>query len=197
MPEEDRKSKLPDTDRICFLTTPVECEGDTARTTIVLDDRHQGWLGVPHGGVLMSLVLELAHHGVNRSVFSASNFPIRVSFRWGGPTISLGDPLATGGTRALNYLFLVPLGLVLNGLPLAPAGVGVFEWALGFLFATVLVAGEPNLGANVAALGHVIIIITNLFGLVFYLKGKRRVAQALQDAERDDHAPEPTPNHDA
>ena len=110
--------------------------------------------------------------------------------------LSLGDPVASGGTRALNYLFLIPLGLVLNGLPLAPAGVGVFEWALGFLFATVLVAGEPNLGATIAALGHVLIILTNLVGLIFYLKGKRRVAEAIEEAKRDD-APQPPPHADA
>lgn len=99
MQEDSQESNLPDTDRICFLTTPVECEGDTARATIVLDDRHQGWLGVPHGGVLMSLVMELAHHGIDRAVFSPPNFPIRASFRWGGPTISLGDPLEITAQR--------------------------------------------------------------------------------------------------
>ena len=111
--------------------------------------------------------------------------------------LSLHDPVASGGTRALNYFFLIPLGLVLNGLPLAPAGVGVFEWALGFLFATVLVAGESNVGPNVAALGHVIIILTNLIGLIFYLKGKRRVTEAIEQAQHDGDAPLPDPNADA
>ncbi|MBM4033311.1 MAG: flippase-like domain-containing protein [Planctomycetes bacterium] len=102
---------------------------------------------------------------------------------------SLGDPLALDMGRAANYLFLIPLGLVLNGLPVAPAGVGVFEWALGFLFATLLLPGEQNLGANVAALSHVVIILTNQTGLFFYLAGKRKVAEALREAQAD--APEP------
>jgi len=100
--------------------------------------------------------------------------------------LSLSEPIALGGTRALNYLFLIPLGLVLNGLPIAPAGVGVFEWALDFLFGTVVAAGERNLGATVAALGHILIILTNHVGLIFYLKGKRRVAEALQAARHQD-----------
>ncbi|HRT97447.1 MAG TPA: lysylphosphatidylglycerol synthase transmembrane domain-containing protein [Planctomycetota bacterium] len=95
---------------------------------------------------------------------------------------SLGEPLAMDLTRAPNYFFLIPLGLVLNGLPVAPAGVGVFEWALALLFATVLHPGEANLGAEVAALSHVIILITNQTGLFFYLAGKRRVAEAIQEA---------------
>ncbi len=108
---------------------------------------------------------------------------------------SLADPVARGGTRAFNYLFLIPLGMVLNGLPIAPAGIGVFEWALGFLFGTVLAAGEANLGATTAALGHIIFIVTNQIGLVFYLRGKRRVAEAMHEAEEEAaHRPEPPPD---
>ena len=103
MQEDDRTTNLPDADRIRLLTTPIEGGEDSARTTITLDERHEGWRGVPHGGVLMSLVLELAHHGMNRTVFSPDAFPIRASFRWGGPTVSIGDCLEiaarTGGRR--------------------------------------------------------------------------------------------------
>jgi uncharacterized membrane protein YbhN (UPF0104 family) len=108
---------------------------------------------------------------------------------------AIGDPVAHGGVRALNYLFLIPIGLVLNGLPVAPAGVGVFEWALGFLFATVLVAGEPNYGATIAALGHIVIILTNQIGLLFYLKGKRKVEEALKEADQElAHLADPAPD---
>jgi hypothetical protein len=108
---------------------------------------------------------------------------------------SLSDPVAHGGARAFNYLFLIPLGLVLNGLPIAPAGVGVFEWALGFLFGTVLRADEPNVGATLAALAHILIILTNQIGLIFYLKGKRRVVEALHEArEETTQPPEPPPD---
>ncbi|HUT36587.1 MAG TPA: lysylphosphatidylglycerol synthase transmembrane domain-containing protein [Planctomycetota bacterium] len=104
---------------------------------------------------------------------------------------SLGEPLAMDLTRAPNYFFLIPLGLVLNGLPVAPAGVGVFEWALAFLFATVLHPGEANLGAEVAALSHVIIILTNQTGLFFYLAGRRKVAEALREAQAAGPVPDP------
>ncbi len=99
MQEDPRQTNLSDADRIRFLTTPIECAEDQARATITLDERHQGWLGVPHGGVLMSLVLELAHHGMNRTMFSAQSFPVRASFRWGGPTVSLGNKLETAAQR--------------------------------------------------------------------------------------------------
>ena len=111
---------------------------------------------------------------------------------------SLAEPVALGGARAFNYLFLIPLGVVLNGLPIAPAGVGVFEWALDFLFGSVLVAGEANRGASVAAVGHVIILLTNQIGLIFYLRGKRRVTQAMHEADEDEaHDTPPEPSLDA
>jgi len=102
--------------------------------------------------------------------------------------ISLGDPIALGGARALNYFFLVPLGLVINGLPLSPGGIGAFEWALGLLFETILRPGEASLGSTVAALGHVIFILTNQVGLIFYIRGKKRVQEALHDAKTAEDA---------
>ena len=108
--------------------------------------------------------------------------------------LSLHEPVAHGGTRAFSYLFLSPLGVILNGMPIAPAGVGVFEWALGLLFGVALAPGEANLGATVGALGHIVFIMTNLIGVIFYIGGKRAVAaaqQAAAAAESDGDAPAP------
>lgn len=93
MKADDRQTSLTGKERLRFLTASIECGRDSARAAMTLDARHQGWLGVPHGGVLMSLVLELAHHGMDRTLFSPRDFPVRASFRWGGPTIALGDQL--------------------------------------------------------------------------------------------------------
>lgn len=99
--------------------------------------------------------------------------------------VALGDPVATGGLSALNYYFLIPLGLVINGLPLTPAGLGAFEAAAAWLFKTV----GSDMGANVAALGHIVFLLTNQVGLIFYIQGKQEVAaaarQAALDAERE------------
>jgi len=103
---------------------------------------------------------------------------------------AFGDPIARGGARAFNYVFLMLLGLVINGIPITPAGVGAFEWALDILFATVLLTGEPNLGSNIALTGHLIFLVANQVGLIFFLKGRRRVAEAVAEAA---HAPKPSP----
>jgi acyl-coenzyme A thioesterase PaaI-like protein len=97
--QEEGQTNPPGTDRIRFLTAPIECTPDLARATLTLDERHQGWLGVPHGGILISLALELAHHGTNRSLFARQGFPVRASFRWGGPTLTLGRSLEIAAMR--------------------------------------------------------------------------------------------------
>jgi acyl-coenzyme A thioesterase PaaI-like protein len=93
MKEDVRQTSPTGPERLRFLTASIECGQDTARAAMTLDARHQGWLGVPHGGVLMSLALELAHQGMNRTLFSSRDFPVRASFRWGGPALMLGDSL--------------------------------------------------------------------------------------------------------
>jgi acyl-coenzyme A thioesterase PaaI-like protein len=99
MQQNHPSEKYSDTDKIRMLTTPIEIENNRAITRFRLDASHQGWTGIPHGGILMSLALELAHHGMNRTVFSAERFPLRASFRWGGPTVSIGDTVEIGARQ--------------------------------------------------------------------------------------------------
>ncbi len=75
----------------CFLTSPISRDPAAARARIRLDPCHEGWNGVPHGGILMSLVMELAHCGLDRPLFEPDRYPLRVSFRWGGNTLLLGE----------------------------------------------------------------------------------------------------------
>ena len=93
MEEDQRPTDPSKTDWTRFLTGPITREANQVRAALTLDERHQGWLGVPHGGILMSLALEMAHHGMDHTLFSAEGFPVRASFRWGGPTVWLGDNL--------------------------------------------------------------------------------------------------------
>ncbi len=75
-----------------FISSPIEGQDlQEAWTRLLLDERHQGWRGLPHGGVLMSLILELAHKGLEDSAFLPERYPLHVSFRWGGTAIPLGQ----------------------------------------------------------------------------------------------------------
>jgi hypothetical protein len=70
-----------------FIQAPIDSAGGRARTTVSLGSRFQGWLEIPHGGALMSMVLELAHRGLTPSLLLPEHYPIRASFRLGGPSL--------------------------------------------------------------------------------------------------------------
>ncbi len=74
-----------------FIRTPISTEAHSARTFVSFDGRHQGWNDLPHGGILMSMILELAHRGLSPTVFHEEMYPLRVVFRLGGPSLLLSD----------------------------------------------------------------------------------------------------------
>ncbi|MEW6442129.1 MAG: hypothetical protein AB1640_14425 [bacterium] len=75
-----------------FLTPDsVDSMPDGRSVILPLDARHQGWLELPHGGILMSAILDTVHHGFDDPVFWKPEDAIRASFRWGGPGLFLGD----------------------------------------------------------------------------------------------------------
>ena len=142
---------------------------------------------LPVGGAVLKRVYEAVYLYRSRPGVLAKFVGYSVAAHSLGATsvlcvgVALGDTVATGGQSALSYLFLVPLGLVINGLPLTPAGLGAFEAALAWLFKTI----GSNMGANVAALGHIVFLLTNQVGLIFYVRGKREVAEAAKAAAED------------
>ncbi len=76
-----------------FLPDRVERQDHEARTILPLEPQHEGWAGLPHGGVIMSMVMELAHRGLATPVLDSGSYPVRASFRWGGPSLLLGDTI--------------------------------------------------------------------------------------------------------
>jgi acyl-coenzyme A thioesterase PaaI-like protein len=52
-----------------------------------IDEKHEGWPGIPHGGVGMTAFIELA----DMLDEGKTGFPLKYSFRFGGEQISVGD----------------------------------------------------------------------------------------------------------
>ncbi len=82
-----------------FIQTPITTEADGVRTLVPLDKRHQGWMEIPHGGILMSMILELVHRGMAPPLFRGEGLPLRVEFRLGGPSLSIHDCVEVGARR--------------------------------------------------------------------------------------------------
>jgi glycosyltransferase 2 family protein len=94
--------------------------------------------------------------------------------------VSLAIAQATGPQGAdPRMIMLIPLGFLANSLPVTPGGIGVGEAALAHLFMLFGMQG----GAEVLLGWRLILIVTGLLGLVFYLRGEKRfVFSAGHDA---------------
>lgn len=76
--------------------------------------------------------------------------------------------LSTGADSRM--LLLVPMGYLANSLPFTPGGLGVGEAALESLFMMVGIGG----GAETLLSWRLVMVLTGLVGLAFYLKGEKR-----------------------
>jgi acyl-coenzyme A thioesterase PaaI-like protein len=82
-----------------FIQTPITTEADSVRTQVKFDERHQGWMDIPHGGILMSMFLELVHRGLTPPLFRGEGDILRIGFRLGGPPLSIRDSVEVGARR--------------------------------------------------------------------------------------------------
>jgi acyl-coenzyme A thioesterase PaaI-like protein len=63
------------------------------RTSFCMDMRMEGWVGIPHGGVGMAAITELAMMLGNSPQDTASLYPLALDFRMGGASVRVGDML--------------------------------------------------------------------------------------------------------
>ena len=76
------------------------------------------------------------------------------------------------GLPFLRYLLLVPLGFMVNAIPIAPNGAGQGEFAFEWLFDQVL-AGSGSTAASAMLALRVFTLVLGLVGGVVYLMGVR------------------------
>jgi len=73
--------------------------------------------------------------------------------------------------RLAQYLFLAPVALILNAIPIGPGGMGSGEALVESLF---MLFGSIN-GSEVIAVFHIAIILFSVIGFLLYIKGKERL----------------------
>ncbi len=67
----------------------VEPIGKSKRTLehkIVFEPRHEGFMGIPHGGLAMGVCFDYFHQG------SLVQYPLRMDFKFGGSGLPIGEP---------------------------------------------------------------------------------------------------------
>ncbi len=80
-----------------------------------------------------------------------------------------------------QYLYLVPVGLVFNGIPGPPGGLGIGEAGFAWLFAIAL-GTSVSPGAEMCLLWRAMLVLWNLVGGLVYIAHRREVAGATAEA---------------
>jgi hypothetical protein len=66
----------------------------TLTAPLVMDERTEGWIGIPHGGFGMAAIMELLSLAAPPSDDPARLFPVSADFRMGGASVVVGDTLS-------------------------------------------------------------------------------------------------------
>jgi uncharacterized membrane protein YbhN (UPF0104 family) len=77
---------------------------------------------------------------------------------------------------------VIPLGFLVNTLPLTPGGLGVGEAAFDALFYAAGLGG----GAETLLAWRLLMVLISLLGLVFYLQGRRQFVSSAEAASSAD-----------
>jgi hypothetical protein len=90
-----------------FGTSGIVKDGRGLRSILVMDDKTQGWVGIPHGGVAMGAMADLAFALTGDADGSFGPYPFSIDYRMGGASARLGDTLqieltaTEGGARGV------------------------------------------------------------------------------------------------
>jgi uncharacterized protein (TIRG00374 family) len=86
---------------------------------------------------------------------------------------------------------IVPIGMLASALPIAPAGIGVFEAAIQSLYSVVPKVPTEASGTLVALVFEVVKVILAALGTLFYWTAGAEVRESLEEAE-EQVSPSPT-----
>jgi hypothetical protein len=91
---------------------------------------------------------------------------------------AFGKALGDTAMSTLNYFQAVPIGMVVNGLPILPMGLGVGEVAFDLLFKII---SASQSGAENSVLFHVVALFWSAVGGIFYLSMKTDIKDAVSE----------------
>jgi hypothetical protein len=81
-----------------FGSSGIVKNGQGLRSSLVMDDKTQGWVGIPHGGIAMGAMADLAFALVGEADDPFGPYPFSIDYRMGGASARLGDTLQVGLT---------------------------------------------------------------------------------------------------
>ncbi|MEO1618391.1 MAG: lysylphosphatidylglycerol synthase transmembrane domain-containing protein, partial [Planctomycetota bacterium] len=84
-----------------------------------------------------------------------------------------------------EHLIIVPIGMLASAMPLAPAGIGLLEAAIEWLYQ--IIPDQPTIasGTLVALVFEVVKVIIAIAGTIFYWTANEEVRQSLEGSESE------------
>ena len=76
-----------------FGDSDVHKDRKCVRAGLLMDLRTEGWVGIPHGGIGMGAIMELAMMLDNYPQDAEVLYPLSADFRMGGSSVKIGDRL--------------------------------------------------------------------------------------------------------
>lgn len=73
-------------------------EGQGIRSCLKMTRSTEGWIGIPHGGIGMGILLELALHMGAAGLPPVNRYPFNVEYRLGGASLRVGDTVEAAVT---------------------------------------------------------------------------------------------------
>jgi acyl-coenzyme A thioesterase PaaI-like protein len=80
-----------DTATFLYGPSPITVLENRLRTSVLMDDRMEGWIGIPHGGIGMGILMDLA---MSLQGLRNPRYPLSAEFRLGGAPAAIGDVLS-------------------------------------------------------------------------------------------------------
>ncbi|TWU08046.1 hypothetical protein Pla52n_06240 [Stieleria varia] len=82
-----------------------------------------------------------------------------------------------------EHFVIVPIGMIASALPIAPAGLGVFEGMIEWLYHAIPAVPTNASGTVVALVFEIVKLVLAVIGIVFYWTAGAEVRQSLEKAE--------------
>jgi glycosyltransferase 2 family protein len=123
---------------------------------------------LPAGKKLGSIYTSFSEYGAIKKAFFKSIFiSFLAQFVLVGFFIYVGEIVGMGDVPWSVYFFVVPVGFMVNAIPITPAGVGVGQAAFYFLF-NVAINQQTHLGSTAITAFQIVSFCIGLIGAVFY-----------------------------
>lgn len=74
-----------------FSDADFSQKGEKISSSMMMDAGKEGWVGIPHGGIGMGAIVELANDVAHCTSGGGLQYPVRCSFRMGGSEVRVGD----------------------------------------------------------------------------------------------------------